>query len=128
MSEEAKYEFVVKSSPSVKELATEFVSLVFPRMTAQFAENTQAQIEGIKNLRKGDTHLKSELSKHQVRLQKMLKAETQQKVFDKMVDLLAENLTEFELSQAIFHEKLTMKIMGIAAQLDTAFEEAVGED
>ena len=48
-------------------------------------------------------------------------------MFDKLVGLLAEALTEEELRYAIFQEKITIKIHGVASQLEAAFEEAVGE-
>ena len=116
-----------------KSLAREFVGLVFPRMISDFANQVQANIEAIKLLSKNSKggslgkDFANELKEHQKKFSKILSAEVQEKVVDKMVGLLAEELTAEELSYAIFQEKITIKITGVAARLETAFQEAIGE-
>ncbi|AUE23322.1 hypothetical protein Ro1_00096 [Raoultella phage Ro1] len=110
-------------------LAKEFVSLVWDRLIGDFATGLQAQVESLQNMVKGekDVYFAKEIKDKKERLRKTLSTEVQQKVFDKLVGLLAEALTEEELRYAIFQEKITIKIHGVASQLETAFEEAVGE-
>lgn len=110
-------------------LAKEFVSLVWDRLIGDFATGLQAQVESLQNMVKGekDVYFAKEIKEKKERLRKTLSTEVQQKVFDKLVGLLAEALTEEELRYAIFQEKITIKIHGVASQLETAFEEAVGE-
>ena len=110
-------------------LAKEFVSLVWDRLIGDFATGLQVQVESLQNMVKGekDVYFAKEIKEKKERLRKTLSTEVQQKVFDKLVDLLAEALTEEELRYAIFQEKITIKIHGVASQLETAFEEAVGE-
>jgi tRNA isopentenyl-2-thiomethyl-A-37 hydroxylase MiaE len=74
-----------------------------------------------------DPAFEKELNAAQVRLKKALSEEVMQKVMDKMVALLKEALEPHELAYAIYQERITIKISGIAAQLETAFEEALGE-
>ncbi len=71
--------------------------------------------------------MEKELNAAQVKLKKALSEEVMQKVMDTMVDLLKEALTPHELAYAIYQERITIKISGIAARLETAFEEALGE-
>lgn len=110
-------------------LAKEFVSLVWDRLIGDFATGLQVQVESLQNMVKGekDVYFAKEIKERKERLRKTLSTEVQQKVFDKLVGLLAEALTEEELRYAIFQEKITIKIHGVASQLETAFEEAVGE-
>lgn len=110
-------------------LAKEFVSLVWDRLIGDFATGLQVQVESLQNMRKGekDVYFAKEITEKKERLRKTLSTEVQQKVFDKLVGLLAEALTEEELRYAIFQEKITIKIHGVASRLETAFEEAVGE-
>lgn len=110
-------------------LAKEFVSLVWDRLIGDFATGLQVQVESLQNMVKGekDVYFAKEIKDKKERLRKTLSTEVQQKVFDKLVGLLAEALTEEELRYAIFQEKITIKIHGVASQLETAFEEAVGE-
>lgn len=110
-------------------LAKEFVSLVWDRLVGDFATGLQVQIESIQNMVKGekDVYFAKEIKEKKERLRKTLSTDVQQKVFDKLVGLLAEALTEEELRYAIFQEKITIKIHGVASQLEAAFEEAVGE-
>lgn len=110
-------------------LAKEFVSLVWDRLIGDFATGLQVQVESLQNMVKGekDVYFAKEIKEKKERLRKTLSTEVQQKVFDKLVGLLAEALTEEELRYAIFQEKITIKIHGVASQLETAFEEAVGE-
>ncbi|WNT48179.1 hypothetical protein SPLA5a_PHROGS00096 [Salmonella phage SPLA5a] len=115
-----------------EQLAREFVGLVFPRLINQFTEQTQYQIEALKQMKAGarkgqDAAMEKELNAAQVKLKKALSEEVMQKVMDTMVDLLKEALTPHELAYAIYQERITIKISGIAAQLETAFEEALGE-
>lgn len=110
-------------------LAKEFVSLVWDRLIGDFATGLQAQVESLQNMVKGekDVYFAKEIKEKKERLRKTLSTEVQQRVFDKLVSLLAEALTEEELRYAIFQEKITIKIHGVASQLEAAFEEAVGE-
>lgn len=110
-------------------LAKEFVSLVWDRLIGDFATGLQVQVESLQNMVKGekDVYFAKEIKEKKERLRKTLSTEVQQKVFDKLVCQLAEALTEEELRYAIFQEKITIKIHGIASQLEAAFEEAVGE-
>lgn len=110
-------------------LAKEFVSLVWDRLIGDFATGLQAQVESLQNMVKGekDVYFAKEIREKKERLRKTLSTEVQQKVFDKLVGQLAEALTEEELRYAIFQEKITIKIHGVASQLEAAFEEAVGE-
>lgn len=110
-------------------LAKEFVSLVWDRLIGDFATGLQAQVESLQNMVKGekDVYFAKEIKEKKERLRKTLSTEVQQKVFDKLVGQLAEALTEEELRYAIFQEKITIKIHGVASQLEAAFEEAVGE-
>lgn len=110
-------------------LAKEFVSLVWDRLIGDFATGLQVQVESLQDMVKGekDVYFAKEIKEKKERLRKTLSTEVQQKVFDKLVGLLAEALTEEELRYAIFQEKITIKIHGVASQLETAFEEAVGE-
>lgn len=110
-------------------LAKEFVSLVWDRLIGDFATGLQVQVESLQNMVKGekDVYFAKEIKERKERLRKTLSTEVQQKVFDKLVGLLAEALTEEELRYAIFQEKITIKIHGVASQLEKAFEEAVGE-
>ncbi len=110
-------------------LAKEFVSLVWDRLIGDFATGLQVQVESLQNMVKGekDVYFAKEIKEKKERLRKTLSTEVQQKVFDKLVGLLAEALTEEELRYAIFQEKITIKIHGVASQLEAAFEEAVGE-
>lgn len=109
-------------------LAREFVSLVWDRLIEDFATGLQVQIESLQNMVKGekDVYFQKEIKEKKERLRKTLSTEVQEKVFDEMVRLLAEALTEEELRYAIFQEKITIKIHGVASQLETAFEEALG--
>lgn len=110
-------------------LAKEFVSLVWDRLIGDFATGLQIQVESLQNMVKGekDVYFAKEIKEKKERLRKTLSTEVQQKVFDKLVGQLAEALTEEELRYAIFQEKITIKIHGVASQLEAAFEEAVGE-
>lgn len=110
-------------------LAKEFVSLVWDRLIGDFATGLQVQVESLQNMVKGekDVYFAKEIKEKKERLRKTLSTEVQQKVFDKLVGQLAEALTEEELRYAIFQEKITIKIQGVASQLEAAFEEAVGE-
>lgn len=110
-------------------LAKEFVSLVWGRLIGDFATGLQVQVESLQNMVKGekDVYFAKEIKEKKERLRKTLSTEVQQKVFDKLVCQLAEALTEEELRYAIFQEKITIKIHGVASQLEAAFEEAVGE-
>ncbi|WPK37602.1 hypothetical protein [Escherichia phage AV124] len=110
-------------------LAKEFVSLVWDRLIGDFATGLQIQVESLQNMVKGekDVYFAKEIKEKKERLRKTLSTEVQQKVFDKLVCQLAEALTEEELRYAIFQEKITIKIHGVASQLEAAFEEAVGE-
>nr|UVX65147.1 MAG: hypothetical protein [Bacteriophage sp.] len=110
-------------------LAKEFVSLVWDRLIGDFATGLQVQVESLQNMVKGekDVYFAKEIKEKKERLRKTLSTEVQQKVFDKLVCQLAEALTEEELRYAIFQEKITIKIHGVASQLEAAFEEAVGE-
>ncbi|UYA58076.1 hypothetical protein [Klebsiella phage DP] len=110
-------------------LAKEFVSLVWDRLIGDFATGLQVQVESLQNMVKGekDVYFSKEIKEKKERLRKTLSTEVQQKVFDKLVCQLAEALTEEELRYAIFQEKITIKIHGVASQLEAAFEEAVGE-
>lgn len=116
-----------------EQLARNFVSLIFPRLTNEFSEGIQYQIAALTQMKaeakKGLEHeVAKELNAAQVRLKKLLSEEVMTKVMDKMVSLLKEALTPEELEYAIFQEQITIKIHGVAAQLDAAFKEAVGED
>ncbi len=116
-----------------EQLARNFVSLIFPRLTNKFSEGIQYQIAALTQMKaeakKGLEHeVAKELNAAQVRLKKLLSEEVMTKVMDKMVSLLKEALTPEELEYAIFQEQITIKIHGVAAQLDAAFKEAVGED
>lgn len=110
-------------------LAKEFVYLVWDRLIGDFATGLQVQVESLQNMVKGekDVYFAKEIKEKKERLRKTLSTEVQQKVFDKLVCQLAEALTEEELRYAIFQEKITIKIHGVASQLEAAFEEAVGE-
>lgn len=110
-------------------LAKEFISLVWDRLIGDFATGLQVQVESLQNMVKGekDVYFAKEIKEKKERLRKTLSTEVQQKVFDKLVCQLAEALTEEELRYAIFQEKITIKIHGVASQLEAAFEEAVGE-
>ena len=110
-------------------LAKEFVSLVWDRLIGDFATGLQVQVESLQNMVKGekDVYFAKEITEKKERLRKTLSTEVQQKVFDKLVCQLAEALTEEELRYAILQEKITIKIHGVASQLEAAFEEAVGE-
>lgn len=110
-------------------LAKEFVSLVWDRLIGDFATGLQVQVESLQNMVKGekDVYFAKEIKEKKERLRKTLSTRVQQKVFDKLVCQLAEALTEEELRYAIFQEKITIKIHGVASQLEAAFEEAVGE-
>lgn len=110
-------------------LAKEFVSLVWDRLIGDFATGLQVQVESLQNMVKGekDVYFAKEIKEKKERLRKTLSTGVQQKVFDKLVCQLAEALTEEELRYAIFQEKITIKIHGVASQLEAAFEEAVGE-
>lgn len=110
-------------------LAKEFVSLVWDRLIGDFATGLQVQVESLQNMVKGekDVYFAKEIKEKKERLRKTLSTEVQQKVFDKLVCQLADALTEEELRYAIFQEKITIKIHGVASQLEAAFEEAVGE-
>lgn len=110
-------------------LAKEFVSLVWDRLIGDFATGLQVQVESLQNMVKGekDVYFAKEIKEKKERLRKTLSTEVQQKVFDKLVCQLAEALTEEELRYAIFQEKITIKIHGVASQLEAAFEEVVGE-
>lgn len=110
-------------------LAKKFVSLVWDRLIGDFATGLQVQVESLQNMVKGekDVYFAKEIKEKKERLRKTLSTEVQQKVFDKLVCQLAEALTEEELRYAIFQEKITIKIHGVASQLEAAFEEAVGE-
>ena len=110
-------------------LAKEFVSLVWDRLIGDFATGLQVQVESLQNMVKGekDVYFAKEIKEKKERLRKTLSTEVQQKVFDKLVCQLAEALTEEELRYAIFQEKITIKIHGVASQLEAAFEEALGE-
>lgn len=110
-------------------LAKEFVSLVWDRLIGDFATGLQVQVESLQNMVKGekDVYFAKEIKEKKERLRKTFSTEVQQKVFDKLVCQLAEALTEEELRYAIFQEKITIKIHGVASQLEAAFEEAVGE-
>lgn len=110
-------------------LAKEFVSLVWDRLIGDFATGLQVQVESLQNMVKGekDVYFAKEIKEKKERLRKTLSTGVQQKVFDKLVYQLAEALTEEELRYAIFQEKITIKIHGVASQLEAAFEEAVGE-
>ena len=110
-------------------LAKEFVSLVWDRLIGDFATGLQVQVESLQNMVKGekDVYFAKEIKEKKERLRKTLSTEVQQKVFNKLVCQLAEALTEEELRYAIFQEKITIKIHGVASQLEAAFEEAVGE-
>lgn len=114
-----------------EQLAREFVSLIFNRLVNSFAETTQWQIEALSGMKEAnvkDSEVAKELSAAQERLKKILSEEVMQKVMDKMVALLKESLSRRELAYAIYQERITIKISGIAAQLDAAFKEAAGED
>uniref|UniRef100_A0AAU8GEQ4 Uncharacterized protein n=1 Tax=Salmonella phage vB_SEnST11_KE22 TaxID=3161173 RepID=A0AAU8GEQ4_9CAUD len=116
-----------------EQLARDFVGLVFPRLINQFTEQAQFQIEAMKQMKAGarkgkDFGMEKELNAAQLKLKKALSEEVMQKVMDSMVQLLKEALTPHELAYAIYQERITIKISGIAAQLETAFEEALGED
>lgn len=110
-------------------LAKEFVSLVWDRLIGDFATGLQVQVESLQNMVKGekDVYFAKEIKEKKERLRKTLSTGVQQKVFDKLACQLAEALTEEELRYAIFQEKITIKIHGVASQLEAAFEEAVGE-
>ncbi|AFC21318.1 hypothetical protein GAP31_136 [Cronobacter phage vB_CsaM_GAP31] len=112
-----------------EQLARDFVGLVFPRLINQFSEQTQYEIEAMRQMKSGakDPAFEKELNAAQVRLKKALSEEVMQKVMDKMVALLKEALEPHELAYAIYQERITIKISGIAAQLETAFVEALGE-
>lgn len=115
-----------------EQLARDFVGLIFPRLINQFSEQAQFQIDAIKQMKAGakkdkDFAMEKELNAAQIRLNKVLSEEVMQKVMDSMVLLLKENLSPHELAYAIYQERITIKINGIAAQLETAFEEALGE-
>lgn len=117
-----------------EQLARNFVSLIFPRLINEFSENTQYHIEALSgmkeaNMYKGQaTEIAKELEVARQKLKKLLSEEVMTKVMEKMVSLLKEALTPEELEYAIFQEQITIKIHGVAAQLDAAFKEAVGED
>lgn len=117
-----------------EQLARDFVSLIFPRLINEFTENTQYQIEALyhmkaESLKSGEnSDVAKELNAAQVRLKKALSSEVMSKVMDKMVLLLKDVLTPEELEYAIFQEQITIKIHSVAAQLDAAFKEAIGED
>lgn len=111
--------------------AKEYVGMIFPRMISEVAGNTQAQIENIRLMRnskkKTDAGLNDELKDFEAKLKKMLSEEVLTEVTEKMVDLLAESLTAQELLQAIYHERITIKISGVAARLDDIFNEALNK-
>lgn len=117
-----------------EQLARDFVSLIFPRLINEFTENTQYQIEALyhmkaESLKSGEnSDVAKELNAAQIRLKKALSSEVMSKVMDKMVLLLKDVLTPEELEYAIFQEQITIKIHSVAAQLDAAFKEAIGED
>lgn len=102
---------------------------MWDRLIGDFATGLQVQVESLQNMVKGekDVYFAKEIKEKKERLRKTLSTEVQQKVFDKLVCQLAEALTEEELRYAIFQEKITIKIHGVASQLEAAFEEAVGE-
>lgn len=110
------------------ELSREFVGLVFPRLMSQFAGQVQANIEAIaliKNSAKGKGGFEKELEEHQKKLKRILSAEVQEKVISQMTELLSESLDVEELKSAIFQERITVKIAGVADQLEVAFQEAL---
>lgn len=117
-----------------EQLARNFVSLIFPRLINEFSENTQYHIEALSGMKEANMHkgqateIAKELEVARQKLKKLLSEEVMTKVMEKMVSLLKEALTPEELEYAIFQEQITIKIHGVAAQLDAAFKEAVGED
>ncbi len=114
---------------SIQELAKNFVGLIFPRLINQFNENTQYQIEALREMkeRSNDPALNKELNEAQARLKNAMSESAMTSVMEKTEAMLVDTLTVEELAYAIFHETTTIKISGIAAQLETAFREAVGE-
>lgn len=114
---------------SIEDLAKNFVGLIFPRLINQFNENTQYQIEALRQLKEKskDPAVNKELNEAQTRLKNAMSESAMSSVMEKTEALLIEALTVEELAYAIFHETTTIKISGIAAQLETAFREAVGE-
>lgn len=115
-----------------EQLAREFVGLIFPRLINSFTEQSHLQLQAMRQMKEGarkgkEFGLEKEINEAQDKLKKALSEEVMQKVMDKMSLLLEEELTAEELAYAIYQEKITIKISGIAAQLESAFEEAVGE-
>ncbi len=114
-----------------KDLAEEFVSLIWPRLMNEYTSACQTNIDSLMTIRKATLTadnkkaIDEEVSKLVSKLQKACSEEVQTKVHNTMVELLAENLTEEELRYAIFHERSTVKIQNIASQLDSAFQKAL---
>lgn len=124
---------VVVPQDNHEELARTFVSVIFPRLVNELSEATHYQVNALKEMRAANQKGKQpevvkELSAAENRLKKLLSEEVMTKVMEKMISLLKEALTPQELEYAIFQEQITIKIHGVAAQLDAAFKEAVGED
>lgn len=124
---------VVVAQDNHEQLARTFVSLIFPRLINELSEATHYQVNALKEMRAANQKGKQpevvkELSDAENRLKKLLSEEVMTKVMEKMISLLKEALTPQELEYAIFQEQITIKIHGVAAQLDAAFKEAVGED
>lgn len=115
-----------------EELAYIFAELIFPRLINQVTEDTQLMIESMRRLKaqaKKDSNpnLEKELNTAQKRLKKMLSEDTLEKVMGVMAGHLKEALSPDELAYAIYQERITIKLAGVASSFQTAFSEAIGE-
>lgn len=112
--------------------AREFTMLVFPRISSEMATNIEFQVQQMRQLKsaskKGDDwEFNRELSNAENTLHRLISSETQEEVVSVISKRLAEVLTVEELDYAIFQEKVTIKIAGIADTFGAIFEEAVRE-
>lgn len=115
-----------------EELAYIFAELIFPRLINQVTEDTQLMIDSMKMMKsqaKKDSNptLEKELNTAQKRLKKMLSEDTLEKVMGVMAGHLKEALSPDELAYAIYQERITIKLAGVASSFQTAFSEAIGE-
>lgn len=115
-----------------EELAYIFAELIFPRLINQVTEDTQLMIDSMKRMKaqaKKDSNptLEKELNTAQKRLKKMLSEDTLEKVMGVMAGHLKEALSPDELAYAIYQERITIKLAGVASSFQTAFSEAIGE-
>ena len=113
-----------------EELAYIFAELIFPRLINQVTEDTQLMIDSMKRMKaqaKKDSNptLEKELDTAQKRLKKMLSEDTLEKVMGVMADHLKEALSPDELAYAIYQERITIKLAGVASSFPTVFNVAL---